>query len=408
MWKKSPSKKRIKPQITPQFPYFSSQGYQVVEQLGQNWNAGRSTYKALMLKDETPVVIKEFRFHQGNWDSYKEIEREIQTLAKLKHPAIPNYLGNFETENSVCLVQEYIDASPLSLSHLTPDEVKRVAIQILEILVYLQSRPVLIFHRDIKPDNILLDYKNFQAYLVDFGLAREGSGTLGASTMFGGTPGFCPPEQLLARRLTCASDLYSLGATLIYLLSGNKPIAELINPNFEIDFHSSVPKNISFAMREWLSKMTQPDPKKRFSNAAVALQSLRPIEPILVDSLVSKDSVKQDRLAEIGVAPTVIALAIAAGSVFLILPPIIGKFKQLLQWLLLTNSRVGDNPLRGKAGFQIFLLAFGLIKTMLFIYLIVEIVFVLGAAQEGDDIKPHAVRVFGIIFVLISAQILTH
>ena len=205
-------------------PDFTSHGYQVSEQLNQNVQGGRITYKALEIATKKFVVIKQFRFATGgDWNIYKQIEREIDILKDLNHPGIPRYLARFDPGDGLCLVQEYKEAQPLSKRRsFTPENIKSIALQILNILVYLQSERIPpVFHRDIKPENVLVD-DNIQVYLIDFGLARIGNSTMAFSSMMGGTLGFMPPEQVLNQKLTEASDIYGLGATLICLITNTK------------------------------------------------------------------------------------------------------------------------------------------------------------------------------------------
>jgi serine/threonine protein kinase len=73
------------------------------------------TYKARAIEDGREVAIKPFRFFSGdNWSDYKAIEREMETLKRLLHRGIPRYEGYFDSGEGICLVQEYIDAKPLS------------------------------------------------------------------------------------------------------------------------------------------------------------------------------------------------------------------------------------------------------------------------------------------------------
>ncbi|MEP0858126.1 pentapeptide repeat-containing protein [Trichocoleus sp. DQ-U1] len=264
---------------------FSSQGYQVERELGQNRAGGRVTYLATSLatreKTQQHVVIKQFQFAQSgaSWSDYDAYEQEIQLLRCLNHPSIPQYLDSFETPSGFCLVQEYKPASSLSTSrHFTPEEVKRIAVSLLEVLVYLQQQNPPIIHRDIKPENILVD-EQLKVYLVDFGLARIGGGEVAASSTVKGTLGFMPPEQVFNRQLTQASDLYSLGATLVCLLTQTKSteIGNLVDEAFRIDFKPRVPKlNPQFI--RWLEKMTAPNCKNRYPNAVTALEALKPID----------------------------------------------------------------------------------------------------------------------------------
>ncbi|MCA1991579.1 MAG: serine/threonine protein kinase [Coleofasciculus sp. S288] len=274
------------------FPDLSSHGFRVVRELGHNRSGGRVTYLAISLtppkKEETkriPVVIKQFQFAQRNtqWSDYDVIEREIQVLRGLNHPGIPRYLGSFQTPNGFCLVQEYKNAPSLAVPRsFDPDEIKQIAVSILNILVYLQNRIPTVSHRDIKPENILVD-DNIKVYLVDFGLARIGEAEMTVSSVAKGTIGFMAPEQLFNRQLTKASDLYGLGATLICLLTGtpSTAISNLIDEDYRINFKHLVPQ-LSLRWIEWLQKMVELKPKDRFPDAESALEALQPIYVIRV------------------------------------------------------------------------------------------------------------------------------
>lgn len=261
------------------FPDFSSYGYQVTRDIGHNRAGGRVTYQAIHLESQRPVVIKEFQFAKiGGWSEYDCYQQEIQVLRGLNHSGIPRYLESFQTSDGFCMIQEYKNALPLSVPRsFEPEEVKQIAIAILEILVYLQNRIPAVIHRDIKPENILVD-DAINVYLVDFGFARIGDGEVAASSVVKGTVGFMPPEQLFNRELTEASDLYGLGATLICLLTQTKSldIGKLIDLDSHINFKHLVPK-LNMRWIKWLEKMVEPRPKDRFPNAATALEALKPI-----------------------------------------------------------------------------------------------------------------------------------
>lgn len=257
--------------------------YKIVRELGCNREGGRITSLATDTSLDPPqeVVIKEFRFALAgaNWSAFKAYQREIEVLQQLEHPRIPRYLDSFETKSGFCLVQEYKNAPSLALQHsFNPEEIKQIAVSVLEILVYLQHRVPPIIHRDIKPENVLVD-KKLNAYLVDFGFARIRGGELALSSVAAGTPGFMPPEEQFGRPLTEASDLYSLGATLICLLTGTRSVdvGKLINDDYRFDLKGLVPQ-LSPRFVEWLTKMVEPNLKNRYANAAVALEALKPIQ----------------------------------------------------------------------------------------------------------------------------------
>ncbi len=267
------------------FPDLSSHGFRVIKQLGHNRTGGRITYLALTQTNRQPVVIKQFRFAQGdtNWSDYDAIEREIQVLRGLNHPGIPRYLGSFQTTTGFCLLQDYKNAPSLAVPRsFDADEIKQIAVSLLNILIYLQQRIPPISHRDIKPENILVDHQ-MNVYLVDFGLARIGDSEMAVSSVAKGTIGFMAPEQLFNRQLSEASDLYGLGTTLICLLTGtpSTAISELIDDDYRINFKPLVPK-LSLRWIEWLQKMVELKPKDRFPDAKTALDALNPIYVIRV------------------------------------------------------------------------------------------------------------------------------
>ena len=260
---------------------FSQNNYQIISELGRNNLGGRVTYLAQQTTTKKQVVIKQFQFAKmgATWAEYDAYSQEIAMLQHLNHPGIPQYLDSFQTESGFCMVQEYINAQSLAVSKSwSPMEIKEVAIATLKILVYLQSLNPPVIHRDLKPENILVD-KNLKVYLVDFGFARLGGGDIAASSVVKGTMGFMPPEQLFNRQLTTASDLYGLGATLICLLTGIKSanIGNLIDENYQIQFQHLVPP-LKRGLISWLEKISQPNSKDRYQNAAEALAVLKSLD----------------------------------------------------------------------------------------------------------------------------------
>lgn len=266
-------------------PELAELGYQIERELGHNRSGGRVTYQATSTKTQQPVVIKQFQFAKvgASWSDYEAHEREIELLQQLDSPSIPQYLDAFETPNGFCLIQEYKNAPSLAQQqHFTPQEIKQIAIAVLEVLVYLQQQVPPIIHRDIKPENILVERSQpLKVYLVDFGLARQGGGDVAASSAVKGTLGFMPPEQMFNRQLTEASDLYSLGATLICLLTktSSVEIGNLIDENYRINFKHLV-THLNPQFIDWLSKMVEPNLKHRYPNAATSLQALQSIDVV--------------------------------------------------------------------------------------------------------------------------------
>lgn len=300
-------------------PNFSEQGYQIINELGRNREGGRITYLANVLNSNEQVVIKEFCFARADADlsGVKAYEREIKILQQLNHSRIPRYLDSFELPGAFYLVQEYKNAPSLGLtSSFNTEEIKQIALSILEILVYLQKQVPPIIHRDIKPENILVD-KQLNAYLVDFGLARIQDAKIVLSSFVAGTPGFMPPEEQFGHSLTEASDLYSLGVTLICLLTNTRSIeiGKLIDDNYRFNLQQLVPQ-VSPHFHSWLMKMVEPNRKRRYANATVALKALKPIEVVSsatgINDLIKK--IKPRKRATVLGLITVITIAVIGAT----------------------------------------------------------------------------------------------
>ncbi len=260
---------------------FRPQGYEINQELSRN--SGRITYLAKDIQHDFPVIIKQFQFADfgSNWQQYEAHQREIELLKYLDHPSIPRYLDDFETETGFSLVEEYINTGSLEPPrHFTPTEIKQIAQEVLKILVYLQDKKPPIFHGNIKPENILVDrLGTIKVYLVGFGLEGQNPGTLG----------FMPPEQMFKHSLTPASDLYSLGATLICLLTGVKSsdIGQLIDDTYNFNLES-LKSRLDKRFIDWLKRMVAPQVKHRFPSAAVALQALKPLPVVSKPNIFSK------------------------------------------------------------------------------------------------------------------------
>ncbi|MBD2439784.1 serine/threonine-protein kinase [Nostoc sp. FACHB-110] len=271
--------------------------YQLEQKLSET--AGRQTWLAKDLSRQEKVVIKLLCFNdQVHWENVRLFEREGKVLKELQHPQIPKYQNYFCVEEQLLwfgLVQEYIPA--WSLKELlvqgkifTEVEARKVAKEVLNILVYLHGLSPPVIHRDIKPSNLLLS-EDGQIYLIDFGAVQDNAAKAGATFTVVGTYGYAPLEQF-GGRASAASDIYALGATLIHLLTGIAP-ADLPNLDSRLRFAHLVNLNPGFV--RWLEQMTQPNLEKRFSSAEEALAVLEENEQaisIIVNSQLPSDRIK--------------------------------------------------------------------------------------------------------------------
>jgi serine/threonine protein kinase len=151
--------------------------------------------------------------------------READTLAQLRHPSIPAISDRFDQSNRHYLVMEYVEGRNLeeemaALGHpLDEGVVIDIARQLCEVLSHLHNFTPPIVYRDMKPSNVMLTPRG-KVMLIDFGIARLFK-VASKGTMIG-TLGFAPPEQYQGQ-VDPRSDIYSLGATLHYVLTGRDP-----------------------------------------------------------------------------------------------------------------------------------------------------------------------------------------
>jgi ankyrin repeat protein len=256
-----------------------AQRYRIVGTLGQGGSG--TTYQAEDSQTSQPVALKALSLHRmSDWKMMELFEREAHVLAQLNHPAIPRYLEYFHVDTSqdrfFYIAQQLAPGQSLAALvesgwHATEKEVRHLAIQILEILVYLHELAPPVIHRDIKPQNIIRR-DDGQVFLVDFGAVQDTyySTFMRGSTVVG-TYGYMAPEQFRGQAVP-VTDLYGLGATLLFLLTHRSP-ADLPQDRLKIDFRSRVQISADFA--DWLEKMLEPDVEERFSSAKDALAVLR-------------------------------------------------------------------------------------------------------------------------------------
>ena len=161
--------------------------------------------------------------------------REASTLGKVgNHPQLPRLLDYFEADQEFYLIQEYVAGATLQQQvrrsgPFEESQVKEVLVEVLPTLAYLHKQQVI--HRDIKPANIIRREIDNKLVLIDFGAVKDqvsqvamnnGDENSALTSFAVGTPGFAPPEQM-AMRPIYASDVYSLGVTCLYLLTGKSP-----------------------------------------------------------------------------------------------------------------------------------------------------------------------------------------
>jgi serine/threonine protein kinase, bacterial len=211
-------------------------------------------------------------------------QREAATLGKIgNHPQLPRLLDYFELGTDFYLIQEYVSGATLQQEVRRSGQfdeamTKEVLREVLPILDYLHEQQVI--HRDIKPANIIRRTIDKKLVLIDFGAVKDQVSQAAANnpenttlTAFAvGTPGFAPPEQM-AMRPVYASDIYSLGITCIYLLTGKSPKdLNYSQTTGELEWQSRV--SISPPFQRLLEKMLEVSLRDRYQNAQEVIKAL--------------------------------------------------------------------------------------------------------------------------------------
>ncbi|MBT9587380.1 protein kinase [bacterium] len=195
--------------------------YQVVRELGRGGDGAVYLCRDLRLAGSM-WAIKELPSGGAERQAF---EREASILSQLDHPRIPVVVDFFVQDDHGYLVREFLDGPSLydwieSSGPVSEAQAVHWGVQIAEVLAYLHQRQPPLYHRDLKPQNLMVVRDGIR--LIDFGLAREDRGQIHVEQA--GSMSFTAPEQIgAAHRLGPEADLYSLGAILYYLLMGVPP-----------------------------------------------------------------------------------------------------------------------------------------------------------------------------------------
>ncbi|MBW4673964.1 MAG: serine/threonine protein kinase [Desmonostoc geniculatum HA4340-LM1] len=261
--------------------------YKILQVLGRGGFGITFLAKNALLPGNPLCVIKQLSPKVTSPQSWQRactrFEKEAQTLALLgSHSQIPMLLDYFQVNREFYLVQEYIPGLTLAreVRRTGPKNeasVKQFLQEFLPVLQYLHKNGVI--HRDIKPQNLLRCEDDGRIVLIDFGAVKEqlidaceNSINLSAKTSFVGTMGFAPPEQFSLRPVY-ASDIYALGVTCIYMLTGKSPSEFDQDPiTGEIYWQKEV--NISEDFAQVLGKMVKFSLHDRFKTADEVIKAL--------------------------------------------------------------------------------------------------------------------------------------
>ncbi|MGI2908330.1 protein kinase domain-containing protein [Tolypothrix sp. VBCCA 56010] len=269
--------------------------YQVIEVLGAGGFGETFLAEDTYMPSRRRCAIKQLKPIAANDpQTYKLVrqrfEREAATLENLGKSSdqIPELYAYFPENGQFYLVQEWIHGQTLTQivaakGLLNETTVREILLRLLSVLNYVHSRGII--HRDIKPDNIILRSSDGKPILIDFGAVKETIcsvvGTAGYPTqsLVMGTPGYMPSEQAVGRPVY-ATDIYSLGLTAIYLLTGKHPQElETNQQTGEILWQQYAP-NLSPGLANILNQAIKPHAGDRYSTASKMLHALQSVSSI--------------------------------------------------------------------------------------------------------------------------------
>ena len=263
--------------------------YQVIQVLGAGGFGETFLAEDTYLPSRRRCVIKQLKPLVDEPKMYQKVqqrfEREAAILEFLGEGSeqIPNLYAYFSENGLFYLVQEWIQGQ--TLTNIIENDgcfdekaVREILLSLLPVLEYVHSKGII--HRDIKPDNIILLNSNNKPVLIDFGAVKEtvrtaiNSSGNPTQSMVIGTPGYMPMEQAVGRAVF-ATDIYSLGLTAIYLLTGKHPQELETNPQTgEIIWRTYAPNQLSPSLQTVLNQAIHPNLNSRYSTASKMLYAL--------------------------------------------------------------------------------------------------------------------------------------
>ena len=263
--------------------------YQVIEVLGAGGFGETFLAEDTYMPSRRRCVIKQLKTITGDPRTYDKIkqrfEREAATLEFLGEGSdqIPKLYAYFSEQGLFYLVQEWIQGPTLTQiietrGVLSETDVREVLLNLLTVLDYVHSKGII--HRDIKPDNVILSASSGKPVLIDFGAVKETIRTIAnppgrfTESLIIGTPGYMPSEQAIGRPIY-ATDIYSLGLTAIFLLTGKAPQELQTNRQTgEIHWEEYAP-DVSHELVEILNTAIKLQAGERFTTASKMLYALK-------------------------------------------------------------------------------------------------------------------------------------
>lgn len=253
--------------------------YQILRTLGRGgmgttylvWDKTKKIKGAPLL-----LVLKEMNASMARIAKARELfEREARILKSLTHPGIPKYYDFFVENDRKYLVMELIHGHNLEQmiyqrGPLTPERATEWMIQVCDILNYLHNLQPPLVHRDVKPANLILRNLDSRLMLLDFGAVKELGTSLETRI---GVEGYSAPEQY--RGKPCPqSDIYGVGATIIFLITGKAPMQYYRYQGTKYEFDLSTIPNLPLKLGRVIEKACRSEPRDRYRTAQELATSL--------------------------------------------------------------------------------------------------------------------------------------
>ena len=261
----------------------SVKSYEVEDLLGQGGYGVvyRARQSAVMREVAIKVILPKYA---NSPEFIRRFESEAQVVARLEHPHIVPLYDYWREPDSAYLVMRYLRGGSLrdiidNQGKLPSEVAGKVLEQVGAALTFAHRNGVV--HRDVKADNILMD-DDGNAYLSDFGIAKEVGADAGSQGTIEGTPAYLAPEQIRGGEVGPQSDVYAFGIMLYEMLSGKRPFAELtlatlvykhLNEPLPMIDHDEL--NLPPAFNAIIQRATAKDPEERYPDAWTLVQEFQ-------------------------------------------------------------------------------------------------------------------------------------
>jgi serine/threonine protein kinase, bacterial len=261
--------------------------YEIVRDLGDGGFGKTFLVRDLQMPSARECVVKQLKPLHENAEIYAMVQERFQREAAIleqlgEHDQVPRLYAYFCEADLFYLVEEYVEGDTLTQKVQREGAqseaiVTAMLVNLLPAIVHVHQQKIV--HRDIKPDNILLRKSDQKPVLIDFGAVKETMATVlnaqgdSSRSIVVGTPGYMPSEQMVGRPVY-GSDLYSLGLTAIYMLTGKLPQELDTDPQTGAFLWRGYVPQVSAGLAAVLDRAIQISPGNRFGSAQEMFMAL--------------------------------------------------------------------------------------------------------------------------------------